>query len=602
MSLFDSRKPSRGGQLFRRCAELSSGRSRVSRTHVDRTLPAGFAIPLVAIACLIALVGCGQAARMSGHSVAVASLGGPPSTTPAASAARASAPKCKGEIAIDNVEANLPVLNANCYYQNVPRAKCGPGSHPETGIQGAVPLADRNGNFKGFNCNLQLVGKSQGQGGSWMQAWYGDCEYYDQALPGQPGQTSNGVSVGTYVGTPLRHPGVVVVDAKNPSHPKVTDYLSTPGMIHPWEDLKVNAPRGLLAGQLIGGSPLDVYSVRKNCAHPTLLSSTPLKDFGHEGQWEPDGRTYWATSLTFSEYHAVDMTDPRHPREILDWKLPDPSQHLAHGMAFSPNGKTAYFTVIGSGLGSTPGTCASARIADDGFIIADISSIQDRSAHPHVRIISEVTYLDGGVAQVPIPFTEGRNHYLVMVDELGVCGLGDAANWKAAIADGLPPFGDVHIFNINNPAKPTLVSHVTLQTNDPKYWKAAVQQVIQGGQTVFSYDTHYCSIDTPVNTTALACGYFNSGVRVFDIRNPAQPREIAYYNPPSAQAKIKDLAGSEHAQTETRSNLTKNGLSADWCSSQSRFYTSGRTHYLWIQCQDNGFQILKFANNAYPPR
>jgi len=35
---------------------------------------------------------------------------------------------------------------------------------------------------------------------------------------------------------------------------------------------------------------------------------------------------------------------------------------------------------------------------------------------------------------------------------------------------------------------------------------------------------HYCSVD---NSTArpLDCGYFNSGIRVFDIRNPRRPKE-----------------------------------------------------------------------------
>jgi hypothetical protein len=506
---------------------------------------------------------------------------------------------CKGQISIDNIEAKLPILPANCYYQNIPRPACGPGSNPENGFQGEVSLADRTAGFKGFTCNLKLVSQVQGQGASWQEAWYGDCEYYDQALPASPGSKSNGVSVGTYTGTQLKQPGTVVVDVANPAHPKVTDHLSTPGLTHPWEDLKVDTGRGLLAGQLQGGAPLDVYSVKSNCAQPKLLSSTPLKDFGHEGEWEPDGRTYWAGYPSNSEYHAIDMTDPSHPKEILDWKLPDPKTHFSHGMSFSPDGKTAYFTFIGNSLGTTGPACSSAKVADDGFVVADVSSIQERSPHPQVKVISEVSFLDGGVAQHTIPFTEGGVPYLVFVDELGACGLGDPANWNAAIKDGLPPFGIARIFNISNPAKPYLVSRLTLQTDDPANWKTAVHEVIAGGQTVFSYDSHYCAIDTPVNATALACGYFNSGVRVFDIRNPAQPKEVAYYDPPSAEAKMKDLAGSEHSQTESGAKLS-NGLSADWCASQSRFYESGGTHYLWIQCQDNGFQVLKFTNNTYP--
>src|SRR5207248_4719491 len=42
----------------------------------------------------------------------------------------------------------------------VPRATCGPGSHPETGIQGRVSSADyADGQaVLGFNCNTELVG------------------------------------------------------------------------------------------------------------------------------------------------------------------------------------------------------------------------------------------------------------------------------------------------------------------------------------------------------------------------------------------------------------------------------------------------------------
>ena len=40
-------------------------------------------------------------------------------------------------------------------------ARCGPGSRPETGLQGQVPLQDRlNGrSMQGYSCNMELVGQ-----------------------------------------------------------------------------------------------------------------------------------------------------------------------------------------------------------------------------------------------------------------------------------------------------------------------------------------------------------------------------------------------------------------------------------------------------------
>src|SRR6266853_161447 len=50
----------------------------------------------------------------------------------------------------------------------VPKASCGPNDHPETDLQGQVSAAVRAAGFKGFNCNLQLVGQSKGDGANWQ--------------------------------------------------------------------------------------------------------------------------------------------------------------------------------------------------------------------------------------------------------------------------------------------------------------------------------------------------------------------------------------------------------------------------------------------------
>src|SRR6195256_6961162 len=50
----------------------------------------------------------------------------------------------------------------------VPKAVCGPNDHPETALQGQVPATMRAAGFKGFSCNLELLGQSRGNGANWQ--------------------------------------------------------------------------------------------------------------------------------------------------------------------------------------------------------------------------------------------------------------------------------------------------------------------------------------------------------------------------------------------------------------------------------------------------
>jgi hypothetical protein len=137
-----------------------------------------------------------------------------------------------------------------------------------------------------------------------------------------------------------------------------------------------------------------------------------------------------------------------------------------------------------------------------------------------------------------------------------------------------------------------VVSKVKLAIHAPE--NADIRAADTAGNGLFGYEAHYCGFDRKVNPTALACGYFQSGVRVFDVRDPLNPKEIAYYNPPAQVGKAAQLQGSEHAASVVGMNAD---LTTDWCSSPPRFVGSDQ---LWVSCQDNGFMTLKFTNTTFP--
>jgi hypothetical protein len=151
----------------------------------------------------------------------------------------------------------------------VPRAVCGPGDHPESALQGQVPANLRASGFHGFNCNLQLIGQSKGDGANWQSAEFRDSAGHTCGYHGTSFSTVN-----------RTHLGVPVIDVTNASNPTPNGYLTTTSMLDPWESLKVNERRQLLAadnGHNGGGGPeVDIYDVSSDCRFPQLLGSVAV--------------------------------------------------------------------------------------------------------------------------------------------------------------------------------------------------------------------------------------------------------------------------------------------------------------------------------------
>jgi len=475
-------------------------------------------------------------------------------------------------------DATEAVAAGTPWEQPAPKARCGPGDVVEPGLQGQVTLMERLAGFTGTHCNLERVGEWPGEGAGVSHAAFAHCAYYGQAA-----------SIGQFPVHPgLQHKGVVVVDVSDPAHPVATDYLSSVSFIDPWESMKVNEKRKLLAavnGFGSGGGPeFDVYDLSEDCAHPKLLASVARENAslkGHEGNWAPDGETFYAGDVNNDLYYAIDVKDPTAPKLIAQWAPPDsaPPNPAAHGLSVSADGKRGYFVHAG-------GSLLPALTPQNGFTILDLSEIQERKANPKVKVLASMLWSDGAGAQHTIPVFIQGHPYLVHVDELGPGGLSSDTNWLNACARDLPPFGFARIYDIAQETKPALVSKVMLEVHDPANCDDVT--VDNTGQVGFGYDTHQCTVDDKNEASLLICGQFASGLRVYDIRDPYRPREIAYYNPP---ANPGYKAGSGYGVTGVCGTT-------DWVASMPVFRKE--TGEIWFTATCNGFQVVRFTHGVWP--
>jgi hypothetical protein len=315
---------------------------------------------------------------------------------------------------------------------------------------------------------------------------------------------------------------------------------------------------------------------------PVLKSSVNLNAQvkGHAGNFAPDGRTYYGTHISTSTY-AIDIDNPEQPKLLGVW----PGQNgtgLPHDVALNPGGDRLY-TAQPGGL-SRPGEAQ----RPNGLVISDVSGYQARRESPEPRVLSSLFWKDGAVAQMTERVMIGGKPYVIFADEAGAGGIGEGA--RSACAQNLPPFGFARIIDISDEKNPRIVSQLMLEVHDPSNCSAV--QPDTGFTDLFGYSSHYCTADNAQNAEYLACSYFEAGVRVFDIRDPYRPKEIAYYKSPARSAM---LPGSSNSSIRRHGNR-----SADWASSNVHWHRHQDELHLWFTSHENGFQIVRFTNQLTP--
>jgi hypothetical protein len=407
----------------------------------------------------------------------------------------------------------------------VPRAVCGPGSLPEAGVQGRVTKADL-ARRTGSRCNLEMIGYLESTAGfrvhRYVDAAGRECAFYDSS-PYFQTRPSDAVLDPDVNGT-------FALNMRDPTRPRRTASLNTPAMRSPHESLSINYPRGLLASDLgnlaTGPGFVDVYDISKNCLHPRVLSSLPTGVLGHEGTFSPDGKTFWVSAgagayvndligpsraSNVGSLVALDVSNPALPRPV--WAT---GTIAVHGLNISADGNTLYAADLGQNRGLT---------------ILDVGEVQAREPVPTVRRVGHLTWDTVSLPQTPIPITIAGRPYLVEVDEFTHDTIGNFfKNRPMTRPDDM--VGAARIIDIADPRKPRVVSDIRLEVNQPSA-RAGAQSNDPGANTATGYTAHYCAVPRANDPGIVACSFILSGLRVFDIRDPRRPKEIAYFNPPS---------------------------------------------------------------------
>jgi hypothetical protein len=430
-----------------------------------------------------------------------------------------------------------------------PRADCGSGSKPEPGIQGRVP-ADAAASGKadaGFNCNLELIGRHGNAGGFKVHRFVDragrECAFYDTTLL----FPTNAQSLSD------QPTGVAVLDMSDPAHPQRTDSLGTPAMQTPHESLVLNERRGLLAAVM--GNPIaypgfvDIYDVNEDCRHPVLQSSLPVGLLGHESGFAPDGNTFYATSLGTGQVTAVDVSNPKLPVPL--WV----GQYRSHGLTVSEDGNRAYVA------------------ANSGLIILDVSEVQQRRPNPQVREVSRLTWDTLTIPQVAVPVTIGGRPYLVEIDEYAQ----DEGSSTGPQANGAR-VGAARIIDIADEKAPRVVSDIRLEVHQPEN-RAQLAGDPGASSPLQGYSGHYCSVPQREEPGIVACSFIASGLRVFDIRDPEKPKEIAYF-----------VAPLERSSTA--------GPPSNYAMSAPAFVP--KRGEIWYSDGNTGFYAVRVAKGVWP--
>jgi hypothetical protein len=274
---------------------------------------------------------------------------------------------------------------------------------------------------------------------------------------------------------------------------------------------------------------LTVYDISVG-GEPRKIGFMPVEGIGVHRIWYTGGRWAYISALIdgYTDYIllTVDMSDPAKPREAGRFWLPGMNASAGETPSWPENYRYALHHAIISG------DTAYGAWRDGGLSIVDV---KDRS---QPRLITHRNWCP--------PFGGGTHNSLPLPDRDLLIVLDEAVLDKGQ--DGLK---FIWVFDIREPSNP--ISIATFPT------PAEADYSNLGG--VFGpHNVHENRPDGFVSSDIIFATYQNAGVRVFDIRDPYRPAEIAHLVPGAPSRLIDPRPGAAQVIQSCDINVDKNGI------------------------------------------
>lgn len=395
-------------------------------------------------------------------------------------------------------------------------ALCGPDDTREPGIQGDVPA----GQTANYNCGLTLLGQLPRTG---SVAGAGHCAYVRNSA------------------------GIFVIDVSDPAHPTEVDSVPTFGGSESMRAVVTDKRAVLVSGR-------GVYDI-SDCTHPVLKGQIPWPNlqiagvpFGllpHDIRVNHAGTKVYAT-FGMWEADITNLDDPStwtvtdHSCEVDAQFWPVQMQAAKAGInpcASHNSGGTIIWAadaVQGALMWPSLGHGPDTNGADTRLYEAPVGGgLSERLALPALSIIDLTQNPPRLLDQIPgagygidwFQSAKGKQ-FLLRNPEEGIPAQqvvpGDTCVPERDRPERLGWAFSAFLTEVTND-KAKNVSELELAINTPKFCQA---RRASGHDPVVGYH----SIDNPYHATLAILEYGDAGLRVFDIRDPKKPIEVAYFN------------------------------------------------------------------------